>query len=112
MKKLALTAVAATVAFGAFATTSSTEVQAGWWGGHGYYGGGYGVGVGFAAGALIGGVIAASTGAVYAVPAYGRGYPAYGYGVAAVPYIRPVYYPAPRRRVVHHAPARRHRVVK
>ncbi len=61
-----------------------TQVQ---WRRRGYYYGGAGLGVGLAAGALIGGAIAAG-----ANPYYGPGY-GYGYG-------GPAYYPAPAPVVV------------
>lgn len=63
-----------------------TEVQ---WRRRGYYrGGGAGVGIGLAAGALIGGAIAAGANPYYG-PGYGYGYgPSYGYGYGGPTYYR------------------------
>jgi hypothetical protein len=81
MKLLRSTAITAAL-MTATVPSLTSPAQAAWWGWRGGGWGWGGLGAGLAAGALIGGAIAASNYG-YGYPAYsygGYGYPAYGYG--------------------------------
>jgi hypothetical protein len=84
MKKLVTALVmAASLAVAAVATSGSAEARWGWGGGWGWRGGWWGPGLGFAAGALVGGAIASSYYYPYGYYGYYGGYgpySPYGYG--------------------------------